>query len=140
MKYILIVLLHNIHCKIVKEEDETLIFNELHDIDKPQNMRHIYKTSSYKTHQWTQMNYKGKYEYPFWDPSLSWDERVEDLLGRLTLQEISDLRMAIYFTRPPGVPRLGIKPYMWITECEHGHGESLGTSFPVPLAMAATFQ
>ena len=31
----------------------------------------------------------GNYKYPFQDPSLPWDQRVDDLVGRLTLDEIA---------------------------------------------------
>ena len=31
----------------------------------------------------------GSYKYPFQDPSLPWDQRVDDLVGRLTIDEIA---------------------------------------------------
>ena len=31
----------------------------------------------------------GNYKYPFQDPSLPWDQRVDDLVGRLTIDEIA---------------------------------------------------
>ena len=30
-----------------------------------------------------------QYKYPFLDPSLPWDKRVDDLVGRLTVDEIA---------------------------------------------------
>lgn len=40
----------------------------------------------------------------------------------------------------PAIPRLNIKPYMWITECEHGAAETNGTAWPVPIALASSFR
>jgi hypothetical protein len=53
---------------------------------------------------------------PFQDPSLAIDKRVDDLIGRLTLEEKTSLLIA--GTR--GVPRLGIPPYHYWNECLHG--------------------
>lgn len=79
--------------------------------------------------------------FPFNDPSLSWDERVADLVGRLTLDEIT-LQMANGgpHTHAPGIPRLGISPYAWDAECISGDVEAgPATSFPQALGLAATF-
>jgi len=80
--------------------------------------------------------------FPFNDPSLSWDERVEDLVGRLTLDEIT-LQMANGgpHTHAPSIPRLGISPYAWDAECISGDVEAgPATSFPQALGLAATFR
>ncbi|XP_069478717.1 uncharacterized protein [Ambystoma mexicanum] len=83
-------------------------------------------------------------EYPFRDPSLPWEERVEDLLNRLTLDEMI-LQMArggVKKNGPaPPIERLGIKPYSWNTECLRGDVEAPGwaTSFPQALGLAASF-
>ncbi|CAH2221937.1 probable beta-D-xylosidase 5 [Pelobates cultripes] len=83
-------------------------------------------------------------EYPFMDPSLPWDKRVEDLIGRLTLEE-----MVLQLARggagkngpAPAIPRLGIKPYSWNTECLRGDVQAPGwaTSYPQALGLAASF-
>ncbi|GAB6019394.1 hypothetical protein CHUAL_000978 [Chamberlinius hualienensis] len=83
-------------------------------------------------------------DYPFRDPSLPWDERVEDLVNRLTIDEIV-LQLAKGGTDPgagpaPAIPRLGINPYGWNTECLHGDANSgPATAFPQSIGLAATF-
>jgi beta-glucosidase len=85
--------------------------------------------------------------YPFFNTSLSWEERVDDLVSRLTLDEIV-LQLARggigrygFGNNPaPGIPRLGIDPYSWNTECLSGDvGAGKATSFPIAIGMAATF-
>ena len=44
------------------------------------------------------------YEYPFQDPSLSTEERVNDLVSRMTLKEKVDQLV----NSAPAIPRLGI--------------------------------
>ncbi|XP_064596531.1 xylan 1,4-beta-xylosidase-like [Liolophura sinensis] len=77
-------------------------------------------------------------DFPFRNISLSWEERVNDLVGRLTLDEIVP-QMAR--TQPaPAIDRLGIKAHDWDTECLRGDVSSGdATSFPQALGLAATF-
>ncbi|XP_046550180.1 probable beta-D-xylosidase 2 [Haliotis rubra] len=83
-------------------------------------------------------------DYPFRNISLSWEDRVNDLVGRLTLDEIQ-LQMArggsgVNGGPAPAISRLGIKPYAWDTECLRGDvwaGEA--TSFPQALGLGASF-
>ncbi|XP_067675255.1 uncharacterized protein [Haliotis asinina] len=83
-------------------------------------------------------------DYPFRNTSLPWEDRVDDLVGRLTLDEIQ-LQMARGGSGSkagpaPAISRLGIKPYSWDTECLRGDvsaGEA--TSFPQALGLAASF-
>ncbi|KAM9320137.1 uncharacterized protein PAF06_004614 [Gastrophryne carolinensis] len=83
-------------------------------------------------------------EYPFMDPSLPWDVRVKDLIDRLSLEEMV-LQMArggVMQNGPaPAIPRLGIKPYSWNTECLRGDVQAPGwaTSYPQALGLAASF-
>lgn len=70
------------------------------------------------------------------NPNLSAEERAQDLLGRLTLEEKTALMMD--YSEP--VERLGIKPYNWWNEALHGVARSgLATVFPQPIGMAASF-
>ena len=85
-------------------------------------------------------NTDSKYTYPFQDPNLGWHERVEDLVGRLTLKEIVSQTMALYGKETPGIPRLGINPYIWITECLRGQANTNGTPFPQAIGLGATFR
>ncbi|XP_074651590.1 uncharacterized protein LOC141906236 isoform X2 [Tubulanus polymorphus] len=86
-----------------------------------------------------------KYKFPFWNPSLSWDTRVNDLISRLTDEEIV-LQLARggagkYGGPAPAIPRLGIKPYQWNTECLRGDAQTAGnaTAFPQSIGLAAAF-
>ncbi len=79
---------------------------------------------------------KSKYEYPFQDPSLSFEKRAENLVSLMTLDEkISQLNY-----ESPAIPRLGIPEYNWWNECLHGvarAGEA--TVFPQAIGLAATW-
>ena len=83
--------------------------------------------------------------FPFKDVSLPWNDRVDDLVGRLSLTELM-LQLAMGGAGPkggpaPAIPRLGIGKYSWNTECLRGDvqaGEA--TSFPQSLGLAAAFR
>ncbi|KAH9492174.1 Xylan 1,4-beta-xylosidase [Bulinus truncatus] len=84
--------------------------------------------------------------FPFQNTSLPWDVRVDDLVSRLTLDEIQ-LQMArggagVYGGPAPAIPRLGIKPYNWDTECLRGDARAPGnaTAFPQAIGLAASFR
>ena len=77
-----------------------------------------------------------KYDYPFQNPELPIDERVEDLIGRLTLEE----KVAQMMNVSPAIERLGIPEYDWWNEALHGVARAgQATVFPQAIAMAATF-
>ena len=74
--------------------------------------------------------------YPFQDKSLSPEERAEDLISRLTIEEKTGLTI----NASQAVPRLGIKDYNWWNEALHGVGRNgSATTFPMPIGMAASF-
>ncbi len=54
--------------------------------------------------------------FPFRDPSLPVSERVDDLLGRLTLDE----KIAMLHQYQPAIPRLGVASFKTGTEALHG--------------------
>jgi len=77
-----------------------------------------------------------EYEYPFQDPSLDMDKRVEDLVGRLTIEE----KTRQLFNKAPAIERLGIPEYNWWNECLHGVARAgTATVFPQAIGLAATF-
>jgi beta-glucosidase len=73
---------------------------------------------------------------PFRDPALPIDKRVDDLLGRLTLDE----RIAFLHQYAPAVERLGVASFRTGTEALHGVswlGEA--TVFPQAVGLGATW-
>lgn len=82
-------------------------------------------------------------DFPFRNISLSWTERVNDLVGRLTVDEIM-YQMASgggdLYPPAPSISRLGVGPYQWDTECLSGDVfAGNATSFPQPIGLAASF-
>lgn len=74
--------------------------------------------------------------YPFRNPDLPIEERVDDLLGRLTLEE----KIAMMQNSSKAVDRLGIPAYDWWNEALHGVARAgVATVFPQAIGMAATF-
>jgi beta-glucosidase len=74
--------------------------------------------------------------YPFQNKNLTTDQRIKDLVGRLTLEE----KVYEMLYNAPGVPRLGIPQYNWWNEALHGVGRSgRATVFPQAIGLAATF-
>ena len=79
---------------------------------------------------------KPKYDFPFMDPSLSVEKRVEDIISRLTVEE----KVSMMMNRSAAVDRLGIPAYNWWGEACHGlMGVGGVTVFPQCIALAATF-
>ena len=73
---------------------------------------------------------------PYKNPALSPEERANDLVGRLTLEE----KAALMQNTSPAIPRLGIKAYDWWNEALHGVGRAgLATVFPQAIGMGASF-
>ena len=73
---------------------------------------------------------------PFRDPSLSTEKRIDDLIGRLTLEE----KVMQMMDKTPAIDRLGIPVYNWWNEALHGVARTgLATVFPQAIALAATF-
>ncbi|XP_059646918.1 putative beta-D-xylosidase [Cornus florida] len=83
---------------------------------------------------------------PFCRVSLRMEDRVRDLIGRLTLQE----KVRLLVNNAAAVPRLGMKGYEWWSEALHGvsnvgPGTRFGgafpgaTSFPQVITTAASF-
>jgi len=74
--------------------------------------------------------------FPFTNAELSIEQRVEDLINRLTLEE----KVGQLMFEAPAIPRLGIPNYNWWNECLHGVARNgKATVFPQAIGMAATF-
>ncbi|KAK6171512.1 hypothetical protein SNE40_019687 [Patella caerulea] len=77
-------------------------------------------------------------DFPFYNVSLTWEERVDDLVSRLTIPEmVGQMSRGTNGTDP--IQRLGIKPYEWWTECLRGDIGGGGTGFPEAIGLAASF-
>ena len=75
-------------------------------------------------------------DYPFQNTKLTFNERVKDLISRLTVEEKISLLTETF----NGVPRLGIPKYYHGNEALHGvvrPGEA--TVFPQAIALASTW-
>ncbi len=70
------------------------------------------------------------------DPSAPIDERVADLVSRMTVEE----KIEQTFYTAPAIPRLGVPAHNWWNEGLHGVARAgVATIFPQSIAMAASF-
>ena len=75
-------------------------------------------------------------QLPYQNPQLSAQQRADDLLTRLTLDEKVSLMMDV----SPAIPRLGIPQFQWWNEALHGIGRNgYATVFPITMGMAASW-
>jgi beta-glucosidase len=74
--------------------------------------------------------------FPFMNPALPIDQRVSDLVNRMTLEEkVSQMR-----DHADAIPRLGVPKYDWWNEGLHGVAfAGYSTNFPQVIGMAATW-
>ena len=71
--------------------------------------------------------------FPFRNTSLSPEERVNDIVSRMTLQEKAD---QLLYTAP-AIPRLGVPEYNWWNEALHGVARAgYATVFPQSITIA----
>lgn len=77
-----------------------------------------------------------KYRFSFQNPELSMDQRVDDLVAHLSLdQKISQL-----MNQSPAIDTFGIPEYNWWSEGLHGMARAgLATVFPQAIGMAASW-
>ena len=75
--------------------------------------------------------------FPFQNTALSFEQRVTDLVSRMTLEE----KVGQMLNAAPAIPRLNIPAYDWWNEVLHGVARTpyRVTVYPQAIAMAATF-
>ncbi|HTY36837.1 MAG TPA: glycoside hydrolase family 3 C-terminal domain-containing protein [Bacteroidota bacterium] len=72
--------------------------------------------------------------FPFQNPSLSIDQRLNDLVSRMTLDE----KVGQMLYNAPAIPRLGIPEYNWWGEALHGVARAgKATVFPQAIGLAS---
>ncbi|TKB95723.1 glycoside hydrolase family 3 C-terminal domain-containing protein [Pedobacter cryophilus] len=78
-----------------------------------------------------------KFTYPFQNYNSTFEQRVDDLVSRLTLEE----KVSQMLNSSPAISRLGIPAYDWWNETLHGVARTpfKVTVYPQAIAMAATF-
>ena len=73
---------------------------------------------------------------PYLNPSLPIEQRVNDLVSRMTLEE----KVSQMMNAAPAIPRLGIPEYDWWNEALHGVAfNGVATVFPQAIGLGATF-
>ena len=73
---------------------------------------------------------------PYQNPQLTPQQRADDLLGRLTLDE----KVRLMMDSSPAIARLGIPQFQWWNEALHGVGRNgYATVFPITMGMAASW-
>ena len=88
----------------------------------------------------TKSGNKNKTDYlnldPWKNPTLNLDDRVNDLISRMTLEE----KISQMTNHSEAITRLGIPEYDWWNECLHGVARAgKATVFPQAIGLAATF-
>ena len=74
-------------------------------------------------------------QYPWQDPKMPREQRVENLLGMLTPEE----KVGLMMNKSISIERLGIPSYNWWSEACHGVRQGGYTVYPQPIGMAAAF-
>lgn len=70
---------------------------------------------------------------PYQNPDLPFEERADDLLKRLTLEE----KVKLMMDSSPAIERLGIPQFQWWNEALHGLGRNgFATVYPITMGMA----
>lgn len=75
-------------------------------------------------------------KHPWFDESLSFEERIEALLGALTVKE----KTTLLLNTAPAIPRLGIPAFDWWNEALHGVARAgKATIFPQAIGFGSSF-
>ena len=79
---------------------------------------------------------QGDIQFPFQNPQITTEARVNDLVGRMTI----DGKISQMMNNAPAIERLDIPAYEWWNECLHGVGRAgLATVFPQAIGLGATW-
>ncbi len=92
----------------------------------------------YPTHEMEQENPKTAptEQSRYWDTTLDINQRVDDLVSRMTLEE----KVSQMLNEAPAIERLGVPAYNWWSEALHGVARAgLATVFPQAIGLAATW-
>jgi beta-glucosidase len=86
---------------------------------------------------WASCKSKTVFQYPFQNPKLSIEQRVDNLVAQLTLEE----KIGQMVNNAPAITRLNVPAYNWWNEALHGVARSPYhvTSYPQAIGMAATW-
>ncbi|HTT20145.1 MAG TPA: glycoside hydrolase family 3 C-terminal domain-containing protein [Candidatus Sulfotelmatobacter sp.] len=88
------------------------------------------------TFSWSAHTQEAPANAPYKNPSLPLEQRVDDLIGRMTLEE----KVAQMRDHATPIPRLGVPKYDWWNEGLHGVAfAGYATNFPQVIGMAATW-
>jgi beta-glucosidase len=74
-------------------------------------------------------------ETPYLNPALPIEQRVNDLISRMTLEE----KASQLVNQARAIPRLNVPAYDWWSESLHGVAVNGTTEFPEPVGLASTF-
>ncbi|MDE3057005.1 MAG: glycoside hydrolase family 3 C-terminal domain-containing protein [Bacteroidota bacterium] len=78
--------------------------------------------------------HQSSHQLPFQNPNLPVEERVNDLVSKMTLEE--KVSQMVY--NSPAIERFGIPPYNWWNEALHGIARNgIATVFPQSIGLAA---
>lgn len=73
---------------------------------------------------------------PYQNPELTAEQRADDLLKRLTVEE----KVKLMMNGSPAIERLGIPQFEWWNEALHGVGRNgFATVFPITMSMASSW-
>jgi len=73
---------------------------------------------------------------PYLNPALPIDQRVDDLISRMTVEE----KASQFSSTSPAIPRLQVPAYNWWSEALHGvANQGTATVFPQAIGLGATF-
>ena len=85
---------------------------------------------------WFAIGFANSQQLPYQNVTLTAQQRADDLIARLTLEE----KVSLMMDSSPAIERLGIPQFQWWNEALHGIGRNgYATVFPITMAMAASW-